>query len=134
VDSKTKGKIIQAIRKVSMWSPVIKEAEQLAKRGPSLFECKLCGVLIYTGSRKLEDICSQYPDRSIIAGRINRDHEPPVIPIEGFKLGSWDWNEYIDNLMCTHTGPDGINILCEACHKDKTDFENKKRKEHRKKI
>lgn len=50
--------------------------------------------------------------------QINRDHIVPVISVE---TGFTNWTDYINRLFVKS---DGIQILCELCHENKTSTEN----------
>lgn len=120
MDNKTKGRIINALRRVSRWVPAKQEAMRRAqvrlevgktKKGKPkyrvFYKCLKCKGLF-----KREEV--------------NADHISPIInPITGFK----DWNEYINNLFCTY---EKLQILCIECHKIKTNQEKEIRKLHRK--
>lgn len=66
--------------------------------------------------------CEQIFERQ----KIQVDHIDPVVPISGFTT----WDEYIARLFC---GPEGLQILCKPCHKQKSVAENKERRIHAKK-
>ena len=52
---------------------------------------------------------------------VQKDHIDPVVdPKQGFK----NWDTFIERLFCTK---ENIQILCKACHKDKTNLEKKER-------
>jgi hypothetical protein len=52
---------------------------------------------------------------------INMDHIHPVIPVEG-----WDnWDGFIERLF---VDDEGWQVLCKACHQEKTNEENKERR------
>lgn len=55
---------------------------------------------------------------------IDIDHIVPVIPLSGTD----DWNVIIERLFCDSSG---LQVLCKPCHKKKTQFENRLRKEYR---
>lgn len=56
------------------------------------------------------------------------DHREPLIPVDrSFEEMSMD--EVIDRLWCPR---EGLQVLCEACHHEKSLGENKQRREHKK--
>lgn len=57
---------------------------------------------------------------------INRDHIEPVIAVTGWV----SWEEYINRLFVKS---EGIQILCERCHENKTATENILRVKHNQK-
>jgi hypothetical protein len=132
MDKKFKGKIISSLRKLSFTFPPRNAVKKRQKRGPSTFECESCGVLIYEGSRNLEDqieILELDKNIPIIKGKTNLDHIDPVIPLEGFPNKVWDWDVYINRLFCKE---DGFSLLCENCHNTKTEIEDDIRKSSKK--
>jgi hypothetical protein len=59
------------------------------------------------------------------------DHKTTIVPLEGFKNGSWCWDEYILRMFCDE---DGYQVLCKECHDAKSNEEKKIRAEVRKKT
>lgn len=58
---------------------------------------------------------------------IEVDHCEPVIPVTG-----WDgFDISIPRLFCDHTA---LQILCDGCHKAKSNAENAERRRHRKSL
>jgi hypothetical protein len=131
VDKKFKGKIINALRKLSFTYPPRNKVRKRQQIGPATFECEHCGIWIYEGSR---DIASQLeildlePPVDLIKGKPNMDHLESVVPISGFKKGRWDWDEFINRMFCKESG---FQLLCSSCHDIKTNLEDEMRKEHR---
>jgi len=132
MNPKFKGKIINAIRKLSFNYPPRNSVKKRMKRGPATFECEHCSVWIYEGtkdlSKQLETLDCK-PPKALVKGRTNMDHKEPVVPLESFKRGSWDWDEFINRLFCEE---EGFQLLCAKCHDIKTKEEDKKRAEYRK--
>ena len=123
-----KGKIIQALRKLSYTNPDRKIAFDKAKVESATHECCICKTWCYGGESlsNFESLVEQYPDKNIIKNKAQADHIKEVIPTEGFSNGSWDWHEYIERLhFC---GEQGWQIICVNCHNNKTNNENKRRK------
>lgn len=56
------------------------------------------------------------------------DHEKPVIGVTE-SMESLTWDEVIDRIWCE---PGNLLPLCKDCHKLKTSYENKKRREFKK--
>ena len=130
MDSKFKGRIISALRRLSYSWPPLNAALKLARRDLSTYECAHCHDYIYDGDsdKTLKNVCSRH-SRTVRKGKLHKDHIAPIIPLEGFKLKIWDWNEYISRMYCEING---IQILCEKCHQIKTDNEKSIRKDVRK--
>lgn len=131
MDKKFRGKIINALRKLSFSYPPRNKAKKKQQVGPATFECEHCGVWIYEGSRdiasQLEKLDSE-PPKGIIKGKANMDHKNSVIPLESFTRGSWDWDEFINRLFCEE---EDFQVLCAGCHDIKTRLEDEMRKEYR---
>ena len=53
--------------------------------------------------------------------RVENVHVDHIEPVGSYK----DWNTYIEKLFCSE---DNLQILCLACHKEKTADENKGKK------
>lgn len=131
MESKFKGKIISALRRLSWsWEPRNK-AKQLQKRDIATFECEHCGVYVYEGSRNIEDtgIPERHPDKLVIADKTYQDHIESVIPVEGFPNTVWSWDVYIERMF-----PENISdfdCLCFNCHEIKSWLEDELRKEYK---
>ena len=93
--------IVQALRKVWLYSPLRREALRKAFKGNGWYHCAKCGI---NTEKPTVDHCI-----------------PVVSPKEGFK----DWDRYIQNLLFCNEKE--LDVLCRACHKDKTKKENKQR-------
>ena len=107
-----------AIRRVFSRSETCKAARSRAKhpetkgpRGGNRYICQECGNLF--GAR----------DTQI-------DHNVPVIPL-GSSLKDMSWDRYIERLFCDVSN---LDCLCKGCHKQKTQAENKIRREMKKKV
>jgi len=132
MDKKFKGKIINAIRKLSFTYPPRNKVRKRQQIGPATFECEHCGVWIYEGSRDIDtqlEILDLEPPVGLIKGKVNMDHKESVVPLTGFSRGSWDWDEFINRMFCEETG---FQALCSSCHELKTGDEDEKRKQYRK--
>jgi len=128
MDSKLRGKIINATRRLTFAYSPRTIAKNRQKRGPATYECQHCQLWVYEGKRELESILDSLmdtPPNGIIKGKISVDHIEPVIPVEGFKNTVWDWNEYYDRMFCP---VEGFQVLCKDCHHTKTQEENKGRR------
>lgn len=130
MDSKTKGKIINAVRRVTYTYPPRNKVRNRQKVAPASFKCEQCEYVIYTGSKKLENAdLSDFG--KVKKGKVYVDHIEPCIPVGGFKKRKWDWNVYFDRLFCKE---DGLQLLCKECHDLKTKEENKERTKVRRKT
>lgn len=130
MDKKWKGRIINALRRLSYSYPPRSKAKAKQKVAPATFECEHCGIWVYEGSKDLEKLDLEAPN-GIIKGKVNHDHIEPVIAVSGFRNTDWDWHEYIERLFCEQ---EGFQILCSDCHSKKTKEEDKKRVNNRKKT
>ena len=128
IDKKTHGKIISALRKLTFAYPPRNAVKQARKVAPATYDCELCRSIVYEGRKTLEKsgLLEDFPFAK--KGKLHVDHIDPVIPINGFKNTEWDWNEFVENLFC---GEEGLNLLCETCHKAKTKEESAQRAEYR---
>lgn len=96
--------IISRARQVWGWSPARKEALRKALVGPNLWRCATCSKLI--GPK----------DRDV-------DHKHAAIdPKDGWV----SWDSYFTRLLDITS--DNLDVVCKACHKEKTQSENKKRR------
>jgi hypothetical protein len=125
--NKIKGRIIDALRKVSWRYEARNNVRNASKVAPATFRCNDCGDAIYTGKKDLEKAGLEEFD-NVRKSKINIDHIEPIVPIEGFGIMDWDWNVYIERMFCSE---EGFQTLCKECHDIKTDLENKLRKEYR---
>lgn len=128
---KFKGKIINALRKLTYSYPPRNSAKKRQKRGPNTFECEHCSIWIYEGTRTIDkqlEILAVSPPNGLVKGRTNMDHKEAVVPLSGFLRGSWDWDEFINRLFCAE---EGFSLLCVECHDIKTKLEDEMRKEYK---
>ena len=126
-----KGKIINALRKLTYSYAPRNYAKKRQKVGPNTFECEHCQIWVYEGTRTLDkqlEILDSSPPNDLVKGRTNLDHKEAVIPLKSFDRGSWDWHEFITRLFCKE---EGFQLLCAECHRIKTDLEDEMRKEYR---
>jgi 5-methylcytosine-specific restriction endonuclease McrA len=80
-----------------------KQVNKLTGRQANHFKCRCCGGL--------------FPQKGVQV-----DHIKPIInPETGFS----GWDSFIDNLFCEK---EGLQVLCLACHNDKTNLEKQTRK------
>jgi len=127
MDSKTKGKIINAVRKVTYTYSPRNKVRNRQKVAPASFRCELCEYVIYTGTKDLDvSGLDEFENKKI--GKVYIDHIDPCIPIEGFGKKGWDWNIYLNRLFCKE---EGLQLLCKECHDQKTKEENNQRKKFR---
>lgn len=124
-----RGKILNALRRVSRSCTAIKNAETRAKRGPAIFECEQCNCYCYIGKSraKYEQARQFFFDKVVKFENVARDHVKPVIDPEN---PSYDWNVVVERMMPEEPKepPYPIQILCKSCHTRKTNDENKVRK------
>lgn len=108
--------VMSALRK-AQW-PVKYEALKLSR----------CGKMINPATGKpcnahLCPICNQQH----IEANMAIDHIEPIIPITGHD----SYDAIIDRLLCEL---DGYQVICKPCHKEKSNGENKMRREHKKRL
>lgn len=131
--SKTlRGKILNALRRVSRSCSAIKSAEKRAYRAPAIYECEHCGCYCYTGKSKAkyEQARAFFVEKLVKFETVARDHVSPVIDPAN---PSYDWNVVVERMMPEDTKepPYPIQILCKACHGKKTKEENKVRRQNK---
>lgn len=127
LDNKFKGRIINALRKLTYYYPERNEAKRRQKVAPSAFQCQECFIVVYEGSSisRVKTLQEEL-DCDVIGGKVHIDHIMPVVPITGFGVRkTWDWNIYIHNMFCP---VEGFQVLCKECHAKKTGKENELRK------
>ena len=106
MDSKQKGFAIAALRRASYRWPARNEAMKKARVGKNQYECAVCKNI--------------FPNRLV-----DKDHKEPIVPLSG-----WDgFDGYIERLLVQENG---WQVLCKPCHREKTNDENKKRRENTK--
>lgn len=99
------------LRRAALARTVIEYHNPLRPRVKRWSECSTCETVVPT---YLVDI----------------DHISPVIPV----LGSFEdmsLDEFVDRLWCDEKNLAG---LCETCHDSKTKWENKQRRDNKKKV
>ena len=128
IDKKTKGKIINALRRLTYSYPPRNEVKRLRKVDKSLYSCELCHRYCYEGksNKTYIEYAHKYPDREIVMEKPQIDHTFPVVPIE--KGWKWNWNDIINNMFCDIKG---LKCLCSKCHHTKTAEEQTQRAELR---
>ena len=121
-----RGKVINALRRLTRSYPPRNKVKQKQKHAPSTYECEKCKIYVYEGlsQTKMKEH-GETLNAKIIKGKVHIDHIIPVIPIGGFKGTEWNWNEFMNNLFCEETN---LQVLCEECHKEKNMYENELRK------
>ena len=100
--------LMSALRRSSrFWKP-INECKSNARISRGLYKCQniTCGKVVGPKDIKV-------------------DHIEPVIPLSGFP----GWDAIIKRLFCA---VEGLQAICRACHKEKTQSENEQRKKIRK--
>lgn len=60
--------------------------------------------------------------------RVKNVHVDHINPVINPETGFITWDDTIDRMFCE---PEGLQVLCEKCHKEKTDEEKKIAKERR---
>jgi len=129
MDSKLKGKIISAIRKVTYTYEPRNKVRKRQQVAPATFMCESCDFAIYSGKKNLKE-AELDKFKKVKKSKVYVDHIEPCIPIEGFGESKWDWNSYLSRMFC---GEDGLQLLCKECHDIKTKKENELRKKFRRK-
>lgn len=114
MDSKLKGKIISAVRRLTFSYPARNEAKKKQKRDKALYECEICNCFIYEGksAKTFDKYIEQY--KAVKQQTPHLDHIDPVIPLEHW---SWSWDDYFERLFCT---VDNFQVMCKDCHDVKT--------------
>ena len=105
MDKRTRAYIMTSLRQASYKWPSRNLALKEARISRGVYEC--AGCKSHFGRKEIQV-----------------DHIIPVMPLNG----SDDFNVILERLFCPS---EGLQILCKPCHKDKTDLENKARKEYR---
>lgn len=134
MDKATKGKIINAVRRLSFAHKPRNEAKNARKVAPATFRCEGCETVVYTGKKSIDKAgLEEFIEAgdTVIQGKICLDHIDPIIPVQGFPNKEWDWNIYLENMFCDKSG---FQVLCEDCNYLKTQAENEERRKHRKKV
>lgn len=82
-----------------------------------------------TGKPNMTSECQECGTR-VFEKKLKIDHVDPVVPVDGWgnttRFLGVNWNEYLSRMFVEAEGLQGI---CDTCHKDKTDRENKARRE-----
>lgn len=125
VDTKTKGKIINTLRRLTYTYGPRNECKKRTKRDKALFECELCFKYCYDGKSKktYEAYKLKYPSKNVQMEKCQADHKLPVIPIQ--KNWQWSWDDFINNLFCSI---DNLQNICTVCHNKKSAEEAQRRK------
>lgn len=102
-----------ALRRIWGWDPERRKAKDRARvgkdtKGNHLFRCEKCSL------------------EPLARDAVEIDHIVPVEDVGGFK---GDWTGWIGRLFCP---AESLQILCDACHHDKSNAENATRRELRK--
>lgn len=101
-----KTRITSALRKLWQWSPNRHDAVKRARVCRGLYRCAKCS----------ETVSSQF---------FRVDHKTSCVPPSG-----WDsWDGFITRLFCE---PDGLQVLCQRCHEQKSCQEREAKKQSRK--
>lgn len=97
---------IAVLRRASYRSPIRSQVLKEARTSRNAYVCKACSQV--------------FPRRGVAV-----DHISPVVPVTG-----WDgFDNFISRLFCPVSS---LQVLCKNCHKDKTQAENKTRRENKK--
>lgn len=99
-----KSRIIAAVRKIWLWSPLRREALKRAKTASGLYKCSDCD--------------NEYE-------KVHVDHIEPVIDV---KNGWQGYDSFVERLL--FISDSGVQILCETCHSTKTQLESELRKKY----
>lgn len=105
-----------ALRRVFSRSPIVRQVMFKVRREVPKFN--------KDGSRAKKDsvqyqcsACTEW----IKSTAISVDH---IVPVIGVDEGFVDWNEFISRLFC---GEDNLQVVCDTCHKTKTNTERNAR-------
>lgn len=96
--------ILARARQVWGWSPARKEALKKALVAPNRWRCAKCGTLCDSKDREV-------------------DHQYPVVDPQ---IGWVNWDSYFSRLLDVDASR--LDVVCKACHKEKTRAENQKRR------
>lgn len=120
-DAALRTRIINTLRRLSMYWKPIQEAKRSARSGriknPATDKLNMAVICMSCNGHVMERDCKV-------------DHIEPVVPLEGFSpdgsifLG-YNWSEYLERMFCE---ADGFQVLCEPCHKIKSNNENQERR------
>jgi 5-methylcytosine-specific restriction endonuclease McrA len=121
MDNRWKGRIVQALRRLTFSYPPRTNTKRKAKVDAATYECNLCGIYIYDGKsdKNFMELEQKYVGK-VIKGRVNIDHIVPVV--DSGKDFSWDL--LIEGLFCPESN---LQCICKECHTKKTEKENKHR-------
>lgn len=125
MDAKTKGKILNALRKLTYSYPPRNAVKERAKVDKALYQCETCCTYCYEGTSdtNFANYLRVYKDNIVVKRRVEVDHIHPMIAIvSGW---TWSWDDIINRLFCEE---EGMQLLCELCHDEKTREENEQRK------
>lgn len=132
IDTKTKNKIINVLRRLTFSSPARSAAEKDCKVGPALYRCSSCQVLVYKGKsiENYNNLCAEF-EEEILMEPFSMDHIDPVIDP---KKGWQGFDVFIERLGLPLSEKHRWQGLCTSrCHKAKTSQENQIRKTNRRK-
>lgn len=120
-----KGRIINLLRDLSKKHPQRKEVEDRTKVAPATHECQKCGLWLYKGTsnKNYENLKKEFPNKRIEKGRLEVDHNDPVISLE--KGWEFSYDGYIERLFC---GSEKLTGLCRGCHQKKSNIEKQIKK------
>lgn len=123
---KFKKRITSALRKLSFSWPPRGDVLRRAKIAPATYECELCNAYVYDGSSdKSFKKVSESLSKPVSMGKVYVDHIEPIVPLQGFSRGDWDWDDYIKRMFCDI---EGLQAICKPCHDEKTNNEKKIKK------
>ena len=121
--AKFKTFIENLLRKGTLYWKPREEAIRLARVAPATVKCAICGDWICDGADStFAKVISDAPDNIVVRmGEMKLDHNPPVVPIEGFT----NWQDYITRMFCF---TNHFHVLCKECHDKKTGYEREMRR------
>lgn len=99
-----------ALMGVRTTKPKYNKDGKRAKKDHVFYTCKSCGALIKSTE-------------------VQVDHIEPVIPVDKAAI-DLTWEEIECRLFCDKSN---LQVLCKKCHKEKSNLENKTRRENKKK-
>jgi 5-methylcytosine-specific restriction endonuclease McrA len=95
------------------------------RRYPPKFEVLKEAAIGKKENKKSKRIAMHYECSSCKEHFVNTDIQVDhILPVVDPKKGFINWDTFIERLFCTK---ENLQVLCKACHKDKTNLEKKER-------
>ena len=128
MDTKTKQRIINAVRKISRWHKPRLAAKKKAFVDKALYLCSICGCLCYEGKSLVRFALykQQYKKYEVKHERPHMDHIDPVVdPKTGFPYLADGWPDFNTYFRRMFSAESNFACMCTNCHKLKTAAERK---------